>query len=156
MTRFLSALPLLLALSSAHAAVVPRLAFEQLVADSPRIVHALVVDSQVASSGEFLWTHYRLQVLDEVKGVVPAVITVSEPGATLNGISMQVSGAIVFRAGEEVVLFLYQTPLGYWRLRGSSQGKVDVADSPSGKRIRTASNQTLTDFLAAIRREASK
>lgn len=156
MTLFRSALPLLLALPFAHASVVPRLAFEQLVADSPRIVHARVLDSQVASSGEFLWTHYRLQVLDPVKGAAPAQITVSEPGGTLNGISMQVSGAIAFRAGEEVVLFLYQTPLGYWRLRGASQGKVEVADSPSGKRIRAASNQTLPDFLAAIRREASK
>jgi hypothetical protein len=161
-------------LPSTDAAVVPRVAFEQLVADSPRIVHARVLDSYVASSGQFLWTHYRLQVLDSMKGGLPAEVTVSEPGGTLNGLSMEVSGAVELQPTEEVVLFLYQTPIGYWRVRGLWQGKFEVTNSPTGKRVRTTvgdpgtlpnaraatgisvnslNGTLLTDFLSAIRRQ---
>jgi hypothetical protein len=167
----------LLPLLSLQAAVVPRVAFEQLVTDSTRIVHGRVLSSQVASSGQFLWTHYRVQVFDSIKGAPPTEVTVSEPGGTLNGIQMDISGAVEFRPGEEVVLFLYQTPIGYWRIRGAWQGKFDVTGSTSGKHVRatlinqdTAANaraaagrpldslngMPLADFVAAIRRQVAK
>lgn len=157
------------------AAVVPRLAFEQIVDQSPRIVHARVLESSVGSSGQFLWTHFRLQVLDAMKGGVSGEIMVSEPGGTLNGVTQQISGAVEFRAGQEVVLFLYQTPIGYWRTSGYWQGKFDVETGGNGKRVRTDSTaaaivnpagraaagrsvdsfngMSLDDFKAAIRRQ---
>ncbi|MEP6961586.1 MAG: hypothetical protein ABI995_05890 [Acidobacteriota bacterium] len=121
----------------AGAAVVPRMAFEQMVDQSARIVHGRVLDSSVGSSGQFLWTHYRVQVLDQLKGGVAGEIIVSEPGGTLNGVTQQLSGTVDFRAGEEVVLFLYQTPIGCWRTNGYWQGKFEVEQTATGKRVRT-------------------
>ncbi|MEO5925151.1 MAG: hypothetical protein ABIR70_15125 [Bryobacteraceae bacterium] len=175
--RFRQFLLLCLVIPLVRAAVVPRMAFEQLVSDSPRIVHGKVVAADVARSGQYLWTHYRIQVFDSLRGALPSEITVSEPGGTLDGVSMQVTGAVPFRLAEEVVLFLYQTPIGFWRIRGSAQGKFDVSGSASGKRVRAAmrsietlpsvraatgrsidsiDGSTLTDFLNEIRREALK
>jgi hypothetical protein len=177
MKQLWSLLLLLPIVPSTRAAVIPRVAFEQLVSNSARIVHGRVLGSEVARSGQYLWTHYRLQVLDSMRGALPAEITVSEPGGTLDGLTMEVSGVVAFRPGEEVVLFLYQTPIGFWRIRGVSQGKFDVTDSASGKHVRAATKDiatlptaraatgraidsldglTLTDFLNAIRREAGK
>ena len=43
-----------------------------------------------------------------------------------------------FSDGEEVVVFLYRTPIGYWRCYGMGQGKYTVVRSADGgKRVRT-------------------
>ncbi|MEP6961584.1 MAG: hypothetical protein ABI995_05880 [Acidobacteriota bacterium] len=157
------------------AAAVPRLAFEQIVDQSPRILHGRVLGSSVGSSGPFIWTHYRVAVLDGLKGVASGEITVSEPGGTLNGITQQVSGAGEFHAGDEVVLFLYQTPIGYWRTTGYWQGKFQVEEDGGVKHVSAELQETpvsnpnqraarrvlsgfngmsLDDFKAAIRQQA--
>ncbi|MBM3814556.1 MAG: hypothetical protein FJW20_23260 [Acidimicrobiia bacterium] len=125
----------LLAAALLSAAVVPRLGIEQLVAESPRIVHGRVLGSHTARSGQFIWTHYRFQVLDNWKGDAPAEIIVSEPGGTLDGVTMEISGSVKFQTGEELVLFLYQTPIGYWRTTGYWQGKCSIASLAGEKRV---------------------
>lgn len=122
--------------STLVAAVVPRMSFEQVVAESGQIVHGKILDSKTASSGNFIWTHYRVQVMDPLKGTNASEITVSEPGGTLNGVTMALSGAVPFQPGEEVVLFLYRTPVGYWRTVGYWQGKFDVTESGGAKQVR--------------------
>jgi len=129
-------IPIIASVVCASGAIVPRLDFQELMETSPRILHARVLDSRVASSGEFLWTHYRLQVLDRLKGDFPSEITVSEPGGALNGLTMHVAGVVEYRAGEEVILFLSPTPIGYWRTTGFSQGKFSVVQAGGRKRVR--------------------
>jgi hypothetical protein len=157
------------------ATIVPRMAFEQIVSDSTKIVHGRVIDSRAEEVDGIIWTHYRVQVLDSVKGTNGDILTVTEPGGELNGVGMIVQGASKFETGEEDVLFLYQTPLGFWRTTGWSQGKFDVVNSAGSKVVRAAKNgvellpngraaagqsvesfngQALTDFLDAVRRQA--
>jgi hypothetical protein len=126
----------LLSAITVAAATVPRLAFEQIVADAGQIVHGRILDSSTSSSGNFIWTHYRVQVTDPIKGTTATQITVSEPGGTLNGVTMALSGAVAFAPGEEVVLFLYQTPIGLWRTVGYWQGKFDVTSVAGAKQVR--------------------
>jgi hypothetical protein len=128
----------LYAFCGATATVVPRMSVEQLAADSAWIVHGRVIGSSTGSSGQFIWTHYRVEVLDGLKGGPSREITISEPGGTLNGITMQVEGAVQFEPAEEVVLFLYRTPIGYWRTTGYWQGKVDVIESSGVRRVQTS------------------
>jgi hypothetical protein len=121
---------------SARGATVPRLAFDELAANSGRIVHGRILDSSVGSSGQFLSTHYRVEVIDGLKNGTTGQIVVSEPGGTLNGITMELAGGVRFQTGEEVVLFLYQTPIGYWRTSGYWQGKFNVELAGNEKRVR--------------------
>jgi hypothetical protein len=138
--------PIYLIMASLWGAVVPRLDFPQIVEQSERIVHAEILGSEVTQSGNYLWTHYRVRVLDGIKGNPPTEITVSEPGGELNGIGMAVEGAVEYRAGEEVVLFLYRTPIGFWRASGYWQGKFDVVESAGVKTVRANLDQvTLVD-----------
>jgi len=119
------------------AAVVPRLSLEQLAQESPKIVYGRVLDSHTSSSGQFIWTHYRVEVLESWKGNPAPEIVVSEPGGTWNGVTMEISGAVQFRPGEELVLFLYKTPIGYWRTTGFWQGKFNVKEASGEKRVRS-------------------
>lgn len=114
------------------------MAFEQIVSESAKIVHGRVLDSRAEEVDGIIWTHYRVQVIDPVKGATENVLTVSEPGGVLNGIGMKVEGAVEFRSGEEDVLFLYRTPIGFWRTTGWSQGKFEVIDTAGGRFVRAA------------------
>jgi hypothetical protein len=141
-SRALRALAAVLSLSNLPAAVVPRLGLDQMISESARIVHGRVLSSQTGSSARFIWTHYRVQVLETWKGDASREIIVSEPGGSLNGLSMEIAGAVTFGPGEEVVLFLYQTPIGYWRTSGYWQGKLNVSEQAGVKQVRTNLRRT--------------
>jgi hypothetical protein len=117
-----------LAVAMAGAAVAPRLTAEELTAQSERIVRGRVTRSWAAWDPvhKYIWTHYEIAVSENIRGPHTATITVSEPGGTLDGVSMQTSGTLPFAAGEDAVLFLYKTPIGYWRVAGGPQGKFIV------------------------------
>ena len=112
------------------AAVFPRFSAEELTARSQVIVQGTVVRSWTAWDPEhkYIWTHYQVNLSDVIRGASAATFTVSEPGGSLDGANQQVSGAISYTPGETDFLFLYQTPIGYWRTSGGPQGKF-VVDS---------------------------
>src|ERR1035438_5195512 len=160
-------------LVASYAAVVPRITAEELAAQSERIVHGEVVRSRVAwdSEHKYIWTHYEVAVAEMVRGPHAATITVSEPGGSLDGVDMQTSGTLPFTVGEDTVLFLYRTPIGYWRTVGGPQGKYTVsaqgrvgADSQGiayaepaggmrpGAPLAAFEGIPVSDFLARVRR----
>lgn len=134
------------AASAGRATLVPRLDFEALNAQADSIVHARVTRSWSEWDAErrFIWTHYELAVHEVLKGNAVRAMIVSEPGGALDGRTLRVAGAVRFRPGEELVLFLYRTPIGYMRTVGWGQGKFSVANG----RVNGASLQS---FKARIR-----
>jgi hypothetical protein len=112
----------------AHATVVPRLSLEQLIKSADKIVQGKVVRTWTAwdSTHEFIWTHYQLTVTDRLKG--PATPTVvSEPGGSLAGQNIAIQGTPRLQLNEELIVFLYRTPIGYWRNVGYGQGCYRVS-----------------------------
>jgi hypothetical protein len=110
------------------AAVFPRLAAEDLAAQSQLIVEGTIVRSWAAwdSDHKYIWTHHEVSVTNQIRGPRSATIAVSEPGGSLDGINQQFSGVVSYSPGETAFLFLYQTPIGYWRSVGGPQGKFTV------------------------------
>ena len=117
----------LIAPAVATATVVPRLDLQHMVQSSESIVHARVVRHWSAwdSLHRFIWTHYEMDVQDRLKGGA-ATTVISEPGGTAEGMGMKVEGVPEHRDGEEMVVFLHRTPVGYWRCYGLAQGKFTV------------------------------
>lgn len=115
-------------LAAAAAAVAPRMTAEELVTQSEVIVRGHVTRSWTAwdSKHKYIWTHYEVAVAEMLRGPLAPTITVSEPGGSLDGVNMQTSGTLPFASGEDAVLFLYRTPIGYWRVVGGPQGKFTV------------------------------
>lgn len=131
--QFLAFAGLVLAGSCLKAAVFPRITAEELTAQSQLIVEGSIVRSWTAwdSAHKYVWTHYELAVTDAIRGTRGPTVTVSEPGGSLDGIHQQFSGAVPYWIGENAVLFLYKTPIGYWRAAGGPQGKFTV--EPDGR-----------------------
>lgn len=111
------------------AAVAPRVAFDEMVHSADEIVQGKVTRSWMAwdNSHKYIWTHYEVRTTDLLKGRRSTTVVVSEPGGNVDGIYQQASGSVSYGIGEDVVLFLYRTPIGYMRTIGGGQGKLTVS-----------------------------
>lgn len=124
--RILFLIPILLSASS-----IPGLSLEELVAQSDTIVAGRVIRawSAMDSENRFIWTHSEIKIATTLKGHSHSTVVVSEPGGTLNGMTLVVPGATPYTVGEEVTVFLYRAPIGYLRTTNYGQGKFAISDS---------------------------
>jgi hypothetical protein len=124
-----------LAVGAAQATLVERVSLEQLVDGSARIVQGRCLRTWSAwdATHQNIWTHSEIQVTDLLKGDAGQTVVVSELGGEVGDLGMRVEGMPQYQPGEEMVLFLYQTPIGLWRTRGLGQGKfIVLRDAPAG------------------------
>jgi hypothetical protein len=133
------------ALATLHATTVATMSFDEAVERSSAIVHGKVVRSWTSWDPEHtaIWTHYRIEVRDALKGARKSAITLSEPGGEIDGKRMDIVGAPRYAVGEEVVVFAALTPIGYLRTCGWGQGKFQVqasSASPSGQVVRSGAS----------------
>ncbi len=112
---------------------------------STSVVRAKVLDSfGTAASGGAIFTHYKLQVSERLKG--PAVSEVVVRGGTAGGIRQIVPGAPSFSQGAEYVLFLWAAPDGTSQVIGLTQGLFSVAAGASDPTVtRNASHELMLD-----------
>ena len=122
-----------LVVGAAQATLVERLSLEQIVDGSARIVQGRCVRiwSSWDAAHQNIWTHSEIQVTDALKGAAGQTVVVSELGGEVGELGMRVEGMPQYQPGEEMVLFLYQTPAGLWRTNGLGQGKFSVLRDPS-------------------------
>lgn len=112
----------------ARAAIFPSLTVEQLTAQSQVILQGNIVRSWTAWDREhkYIWTHYEVSITEAIRGSASSSFTISEPGGDLDGVHQRFSGAVAYAPGESAFLFLYKTPIGYWRAVGGPQGKFHI------------------------------
>ena len=99
---------------------------------------AVVVRGEVSSVRSF-WNESRTRILtettvrvtDEFKGRAGREVRIVQLGGQLDDVRMTVAGALEWRAGEDVVLFLENSLPGAYRVSGFSQGKFSVQRDPN-------------------------
>ena len=111
-----------------RATTLQRLSLEDAVAQAEWIVSGDVVRTWCGwdRGHRFIWTHTEIAVHDRWKGSTGATVTVSEPGGVVDGMGLSVPGMVRYAPGEQVVVFLYRTPIGLIRTVGLAQGKLLV------------------------------
>lgn len=167
----ISVATLALGIPGMRAAVFPRVTAEELTAQSQAIVEGNIVRSWTAWDTEhkYIWTHYEISVADYLRGSMGGTFTVSEPGGSLDGLTQQISGSVSYAPGETTILFLYQTPIGYWRSVGGPQGKftvdnqgrvhgssqantfIDTPGAAAGTSLGSLEGMNLRDFKTRVR-----
>ena len=98
------------------------------------------------SENRFIWTHYEIKVGSTLKGRAGTSVVIGEPGGTLNGVSLLVPGSTPYTVGEKVSVFLYRTPIGYWRTTNYGQGKFAISNDP---RVHSAFRSQVARIVAA-------
>ncbi|MBL8296617.1 MAG: hypothetical protein JNN08_32530 [Bryobacterales bacterium] len=153
------------------ATVVPRYNLAQLTESSEWIVHGAILRSwtERKPGHQFTWIHHELKPVEILKGRTQPRFVISEPGGELGGVRQVFSGTPRFRPLEEVIVFLYRTPIGYIRVFGLSQGKYTVRGQrlavdlqgitfagPATARSENWNGAAVNDFKVHIRRLAVK
>ncbi len=163
-SAFLSFVP------SAQATMIPQISLERMVGKSESIVTGEVVRSWAAwdPAHQYIWTHTEIRVSSVTKGPAMSTLVVSEPGGIVDGRGLRVEGAVRYTPGEQVLLFVADTPIGFKRTVGWSQGKylvtpdnrihstssavefVPRASAPSETSVRVLDGASLSEFRARV------
>lgn len=106
----------------------------------------LVVRGEVQSvrsywneDGTRILTEVSVDVAETFKGRGPGELRVIQMGGVVDGVRMTVHGALSWRTGEEVVLFLERSLPGLHRVSGLSQGKFAVSRDGDEVRVQRPS-----------------
>ncbi|HTI38728.1 MAG TPA: hypothetical protein VL484_14275 [Vicinamibacterales bacterium] len=132
MRAFLVAALVVAAAAAARATVLVPIAFRELVATAPIIVHGEVIDvrSDWSPGRRSVETFLTLRADEYLKGDLGPEITVQVPGGRLGRYRTIMIGAPVFQRGDEVVLFLRTGAPSYPSIVGLSQGAFRVVAMP--------------------------
>jgi hypothetical protein len=118
----------LLLLPAASATTIAKLSFDQLTDNSEFVVSGTVTRSWTAwdSAHKYIWTHYEVSVLSEIKGRPGRKVEIEELGGVVGDAGMTVPGTVAYETGEKVLVFLSRFPNGYLRTTGWGQGKYRI------------------------------
>jgi len=128
-----------------QSATLERLTLNDMAAKSTAIVRAKVLDSYAALSGSAIYTHYKIQVTERLKGSTITEIVVR--GGIAGSVQQMVPGAPKFSKGDEYVFFLWAGKDGLNQVIGLTQGLFAVAaDGTSNPSVtRNASHELMLD-----------
>jgi hypothetical protein len=124
-------------------ATLQQLSLDDMIAKSTAIVRGRVSASYCAFSGSVIYTHYSVQVSEQLKGSLSSTTDVAVPGGTVNNLRQTFDGAPVFHSGEEYVFFLWSGSSGPTQVVGLTQGLFAITpgaspDDPTATRTRSA------------------
>jgi len=120
----MSALVLTFCMSPLQGATLGRLSLSDMIGKSTSIERAKITSSYAAADGPVIYTHYKLQISEQLKGFVVSEIVV--PGGTASGIRQFFAGAPQFQSGDEFVFFLWTSREGLTQVMGLTQGLFAV------------------------------
>ncbi|HTT65236.1 MAG TPA: hypothetical protein VMG35_25480 [Bryobacteraceae bacterium] len=112
-------------------ATLERLSLNDLIQKSTTIVRAKVLSSSADFSGSVIYTHWKLQVEEMLKGTSqPAEVLV--PGGTARGFRQSVPGTPALVPGKDYLMFLWVSKSGSIYLTGWGQGLFELTKNSSG------------------------
>ena len=120
----------LLLAAFAAATTLEQLSLDDMIRLSTGIVRAKVTGTYAAYRGPDIYTHYRLQILEQWKGSAQADVAV--PGGVIGGERQTVAGAPALEPGQEYVLFLWTSRSGLTQVIGLTQGLFRITAEGSG------------------------
>jgi hypothetical protein len=143
--------PLLLAalLVPAHGSTLQQLTLDDMIGKSTMIVRGKVQQQTYAGfHGQMIWTHYKVQVSEALKGSQVGQLDIVVPGGNSKGIQQTYSGAPTLSINQDYVMFLWTSKSGLTQVIGLSQGLFAVVPDSAGNSmvIRAASSERMVNF----------
>src|SRR5580704_11290585 len=149
------------------AATLERLSLDDLITKSTSIVRGKILNSFTATNGPVIYTHYRIQPSETLKGQSRNVVEIQLPGGVANGLRQSFAGVPQFQSGDEYVFFLWTGKTVSTQVLGLTQGLFSVAPGGAADPVTTRSashevmlehgtgkqvkDQTLTMHLSELR-----
>jgi hypothetical protein len=108
------------------AAILERLSLDDLTVKSTDIVRARVLSSYADFRGSLIYTHCKVQVIEQWKGAERSTWEVLIPGGSAREMHQDVPGAPKLMTGKEYLLFLWTSRRGSTYITGLSQGLFEI------------------------------
>ena len=112
------------------AATLQQLSIDEMAQQSTAIVRVHVRSSAASFTGPTIYTHYKLQIDETLKGFPTAEVMV--PGGVSGPYRQTFPGIPQLEVGREYLLFLWTSSTGITHLMGLSQGVFDLATASDG------------------------
>src|SRR4051795_10186185 len=130
-----------------RAATLEYLSLDDMAKKSTAIVRGRVQSCAGEFRGSVIFTHCKVTVTEQWKGVSQSVVDVATPGGTARGMAQNFSGSPKLAIGEEYVLFLWTGKSGMTQLIGLSQGVFDLKPASKGQVLaqRAATSERMLD-----------
>lgn len=127
---------LLCTLVPAWATTLEKLSVDEMVQKSTAIVRGRSLGSATTQRGSVIYTVYRLQVSEVLKGSLSTGTTeVYVPGGVYGGLRQSFAGSPTLATGADYVIFLWTSPSGITQVIGLGQGVFEVRLSASGESV---------------------
>jgi hypothetical protein len=124
---------IVLAAVVANATTLSRIGLDELARQATAVARVRCLGSESKWDGGEIWTETKFVVLEQEKGLLNDTVMVRLLGGRVANLNSHVDGVPVFRAGEEVYLFLWGKEGEPYRVLGWGQGTFRIArDGRSG------------------------
>ena len=137
------------AATAAPAVTLQQMSLDDMTEASTSIVRARVNGSAASTTGRTIYTHYKLQVLETLKG--KPVTDVALPGGVSAGYRQSFPGVPQLASGSEYVLFLWISPQGVTQVIGMTQGIFTISGTAGSSQAgRAQSSETMHDAAGRV------
>src|SRR5688572_17921607 len=126
---------LFLIVPAVHATTIVLPSDDQLINKSPLIVTGKVIDSTPVDHNGSIYTVTRVAVEQALKGQAASTIEIREVGGRIGDRFNVVFGSPEYKAGEQVLLFLWPTGRGDYQTRDLFVGKFSQRFTKNGDRL---------------------
>ena len=129
------------------AATLERLSLDDMIRQSTTVVRGKVLSSYSSTSGPVIFTNYRIQVTETLKGAAAASVDIQMPGGVANHLRQSFAGVPQLNAGDEFVFFLWSGKSGTVQVIGLTQGLFSVGKDSSTDPLltRNASHEVMLE-----------
>ena len=139
-------------LQVSHATTLARLSLDQLAVSADAVARVRCTSAESHWENGSIWTVTRFDVVETMKGNLPAQVTVRLPGGRVGHLIVTVDGTPKFDAGDESVVFLERSLTGGFSVAGWVEGTFRIALDPRTRRETvTQDSSAFAVFDAATR-----
>jgi len=143
---------LLSAGTAARATTLARMSLDQLTAAADAVARVRCTGVESRRDNGEIWTVTTFSVVEAMKGVLPARITVRLPGGRVGHLTAAVDGTPRFNAGEEAVVFLERSRAGGFSVTAWVEGTFRISRDPrTGLETVAQDSSTFAVFDTATR-----
>jgi len=129
------------------ASTLRQLTLDDMIRQSTVIVRGSATPTTASFSGSLIFTHYRLQVTETLKGKAATQMDVVVPGGAVKGANQRYAGAPTLAPNQDYVLFLWTSKSGLTQVIGLSQGLFSVLTDSARQPliVRAAATERMVD-----------
>ncbi len=120
----------LLFLPAIRATTLARITLDQLAAGSDAVARVRWADGEARWENGSIWTVTTVQVVEILKGSLPAEIAIRMPGGRVGHLASTVDGTPKFHPGDDAIVFLTRSQAGGFAVAGWVEGTFRISRDP--------------------------